>query len=439
MQIKSKVQNIHSVKLPRYCLHKATGQGVVYIGRKEVYLGPYGTEESLKLYNQVIARWQAGGASAVMGDRAKSNIPADLTVVELVARFVGWAKLRYARSPNELSAFAVATKRLLRLHADTPVHDFGPLSLQAVRSAMIADDLCRNVVNAAVHRIRRIWRWGVRNEIIDESLWRAMCSVPALAEGEEYVRESEPVAPARWRQVRAVLRHAPEMVRTMVKLQILTGMRPGEVVRLRPADIQMSKTGWLYRPPKHKTKSKGKQRVIQIGPRARALLDPLLPDDAETYIFNPRYSLADYNARRAHVGPRPPSHEPAHRKARRRAKGSASRRLHAHYTVSAYRNAIRRACEHVWPLPADLARMVGESAEAWKARLGSDGWLEVVVWRREHIMHPHQLRHSFATRIGNRYGQEEAQILLGHARLQTTAIYVERDIRRGRRIIAEAG
>lgn len=433
------MSNKSLVKLPRYCLHRATGQGVVYINRREAYLGPYGSEQSLKLYNQIIARWRAGSSAAVVGDRL--NAPDDLTVVELVAKFVEWARRRYVNSPGRLVKLAIATRRLLRLHADTPVADFGPLALQAVRSAMIADDLCRNSVNDAARIIKSVWQWGVRNQMIAETLWRGLLSVPSLAAGEEGVRESEPVRPAGWRQVRVVLRSAPELVRVMVKLQILTGMRPGEVVQMRPADIEQSRAGWLYRPRRHKTKHLKRERVIHIGPRARAILEPMLPDDRLAYVFNPRYSLADYNARRRDVRSRnrPPSAEPARRRACKRKRGVRPRRFAAHYTVGAYRTAIRRACENLWPLPDHLARRKGESAAAWRARLGPEAWSEVVAWRRDHIMHPHQLRHSFATRIGNRFSEEEAQVLLGHSRLQTTGIYVERDIRRGRKIIEQVG
>ena len=171
-----------TVKIPRYCLHRPTGQGVVYIARREFYCGPYGSSESLALYGQVIERWKAAGPAAVWSDQRQiKKLAADLTVVELVAQFLQWAQRRYVTSPNEMSAFAVATKRLLRLYADTPVSQLGPLALQAVRSAMIADDLCRNVINAAVHRIRRIWKWAVRNELIEETLWRSLCSVFTLA------------------------------------------------------------------------------------------------------------------------------------------------------------------------------------------------------------------------------------------------------------------
>lgn len=39
---------------PKYGLHKASGQAVVYIRRKAVYLGPYGSKESRHAYERAI-------------------------------------------------------------------------------------------------------------------------------------------------------------------------------------------------------------------------------------------------------------------------------------------------------------------------------------------------------------------------------------------------
>jgi integrase len=38
----------------------------------------------------------------------------------------------------------------------------------------------------------------------------------------------------------------------MVELQLLSGMRPGEVIRLTPADIDFTGPVWVYRPSYHK-------------------------------------------------------------------------------------------------------------------------------------------------------------------------------------------
>jgi integrase len=425
---------IAQLRPPKYSFHKASGQAVTYVHEKCVYLGPYGEAKSLRLYQQLVERWKVAGTAAAAGTRK-----GELSVLELVHLFIVWAARRYVRAPQELSAFAVATKRLLRLHADTPVVRFGPLALQQVRSAMVLDGLTRSGVNAAVHRLRRIWRWGVSQELVHETYWNALKSVPALSEDEEDVRESEPVRPATWRQVRAVLQNAPQQVRKMVRVQILTGMRPGELVKLRPADLELSPHGWLYRPPKHKTKSKRKKRIIVIGPRAQKILAPLLGSDPAAFVFWPGHSCLDYCARPRKAGRRYEYTKLDQRRRRRRKLGARARRFAPHYSVAAYRRVVQRACEAVWPLPAELAREKGEPAKLWRARLGEEGLGQLAAWRKQHILHPHQLRHSFATRVGNRYGEEAAQKLLGHSRLATTEIYIERDIRAGRKIMAEVG
>ncbi len=43
-------------KPPKYSLHTATGQAKVRIDGEDHYLGPYGSEESKKLYDELIAR-----------------------------------------------------------------------------------------------------------------------------------------------------------------------------------------------------------------------------------------------------------------------------------------------------------------------------------------------------------------------------------------------
>ena len=57
-----------------------------------------------------------------------------------------------------------------------------------------------------------------------------------------------------------------------------TGMRPGEVMRLRTGDIDRSKTIWVYKPASHKTQDKGFSRAIPIGPKAQAILVEWIKD-----------------------------------------------------------------------------------------------------------------------------------------------------------------
>ena len=68
--------------------------------------------------------------------------------------------------------------------------------------------------------------------------------------------------------VYATLPYLPEVVADMVRLQRLTGARPGEICSLRPCDLDRSSDVWLYSPCEHKTEHHEKERVIVVGPQA---------------------------------------------------------------------------------------------------------------------------------------------------------------------------
>jgi len=96
-------------------------------------------------------------------------------------------------------------------------------------------------------------------------------------------------------------------------------------------------------------------------------------------------------------------------KARFKAAGKRRRAPRDHYDPAGYRRAIARACERAWPVPE------GSDEEAAKA------------WRKAHHWHPHQLRHTAATRIRKEYGVETARAVLGHASTTMTGLYAEID------------
>ena len=59
-------------KAPSYRLHKPTGKAIVTLpdgkgGRKDTYLGPYGSAESRREYARVLIEWEANDRSALPG------------------------------------------------------------------------------------------------------------------------------------------------------------------------------------------------------------------------------------------------------------------------------------------------------------------------------------------------------------------------------------
>jgi integrase len=131
------------------------------------------------------------------------------------------------------------------------------------------EKLSRNVINARVNRIRRMFKWGVAEELLPPSVVEGLRAVDGLRRGRSHARETEPVRPVDDAVVEATLAYLPPPLADMVRLQRLTSMRPGNLVRLRWMDVDRSGEIWLYRPVSHKTAYLGKDLTIPLGPKAQ--------------------------------------------------------------------------------------------------------------------------------------------------------------------------
>jgi integrase len=79
----------------------------------------------------------------------------------------------------------------------------------------------------------------------------------------------------------------------MVRLQLETGMRPGELVVMRACDLDMMGSVWLYRPSTHKTLHHGHERIVAIGPKAQAIIRLYLTTNPQEYLFSPRKNMEE--------------------------------------------------------------------------------------------------------------------------------------------------
>lgn len=71
-----------ATRTPSYRLHKPTGQAVVTLGGKDLYLGKHGTPESREKYDQLIVEWITRGRPGRIADKT-GQVPTDLTVSEM--------------------------------------------------------------------------------------------------------------------------------------------------------------------------------------------------------------------------------------------------------------------------------------------------------------------------------------------------------------------
>ncbi|MCG3131510.1 MAG: hypothetical protein FLDDKLPJ_02306 [Phycisphaerae bacterium] len=327
-------------KLPSYRLHKSTGNAVVTLAGRDHYLGLHGSEESLSQYKRLISEWTAAGPAASSASVTAACPGNDLRVCELLAAYLDHAKGYYVKDgkpAGETANIKDATRPLQALYGMTPVAEFGPTALKAVRQQLVKAKLSRTVINDRINRInriRRVFKWGVENELVPANILHGLQAVGALRQGRSEARETGPVRPVPEASVNAILSHVTPQVRAMIELQQLTGMRPNEVTAMRPIDIDRSKPTWIFRPARHKTEHHGIERTIYLGPKAQAIVAPYLLRSAEAFLFSPKEAVKQLRERLKR-GNNPP------KKRRINPKRVAGHR----YTRRSYYRAIARACE----------------------------------------------------------------------------------------------
>ena len=98
--------------LPKYHKHAASGQAIVELSGRTIYLGPHGTKASKAEYDRVIAQWLAAGRRLP----PKSDDVPGRTVTELCLAFWQFAQQHYQNSPSHLDHYKRTLRHLRQLH-----------------------------------------------------------------------------------------------------------------------------------------------------------------------------------------------------------------------------------------------------------------------------------------------------------------------------------
>ncbi len=280
-----------TLRTPSYRHHRPSGQAVVTLDGRDIYLGRYGTPQSRAEFDRLLAEWLSNGRRLPAPASANGS---DLSVNELAEAYLAFADGYYTKRgkpTTEPKSIRLTIRPLRQLYGLTLAREFGPLQLKAVRQATIDAGLCRNEVNKRTGRIVRLFKWAVGEGIVPPSLHHGLIAVAGLRRGRADVRESEPVKPVPDDFVDAIRRHVPPQIWTMVELMRLTGMRPQEVCLMRTINIDRSGRVWVYSPETHKTEHHGRERRIYIGPTAQEILRPWLRMELTAYLFSPREAM----------------------------------------------------------------------------------------------------------------------------------------------------
>jgi integrase len=418
---------------PVYQLHKASGQARVKIDGRDHYLGPHGSPESYDQYQELITEWRIRNCDA---DRYT------LTVDDLALLYLAHAKQHYrkaGRHTSEVHCIRSALRYLVATAGRTRVRSFGPKLLKSVRERMVSAGDCRSTINSNVGRLRRMFKWAVAEELVPVAVLTALQAVQGLQAGRCDAIDRAPVRPVPQDAIDAIRPFVSRPVWAMVQLQLLTGMRPGEVLSMRACDLNMSGRTWEFMPSSHKTEHHGRGRTIFLGPRAQEIVRQFLKSDLQGYLFSPRDAVLEYRTEKNSHRVTPSNQG---NRAGLNRKQIPIRAAGLRYSRDAYRVAIQRGCERAFGMPDELRRPdqgLNELPEEKRLAERNRRRKLAAEWRAQHCWHPHQLRHNAATVLRREASLEVARCVLGHSSVDMAALYAEMDQGKAREAIGRLG
>jgi integrase len=381
-----------------------SGQSIVTIDGRDFYLGKHDSPESLARYAVLIATYQTGGLKLTsdfdlsdLDDKAAmllsqmtplttQQATEPLLMRHLTASYRELIKTKYAANPAELHRLNQICNETDANEGDKLIEEYGPLALQRQRQRWIDAGNSRAYCNRLANAVVRMFKYGVSQELVKPETWQRLKSVEPLRIGQTLAPETEPIKPVAIEVVRKTAEHLSPVIKAMLRVQVATGMRPSEICRLRPCDIDRTGDVWMFRPAKHKTASRGKRKAVPILGDAREAITDYLNRDPQACCFSPRESVAWFRAnqrasRQSKVQPSQQS----------RATEKPIKQPRESFDAHSFRQSIQRA-----------AKLAG-----------------VPKW------HPYQLRHLAGTVVRDALGIEAAQALLGHSHAAMTEHYAK--------------
>lgn len=303
--------------------------------------------------------------------------PERMTVAVLSRMYLAHAQKEYNGQwgYKEAATIRHSFEPLVMLYGDLLPEEVTPLRLRAARQYWVDSLIARTTIQARMQRLRKAWRWGRSVGLVSADL----PDIGNLRYG--HAPEPESVKPVDLELVEATLAHVSKSARTLIRLMMYTGMRPGEACAIRADEIDTTVSPWVYRPKHHKQSWRGVKREIYLGPRAQMLLQATL---ASAVGKTP--SIADASRNGATTVPFAPP---------------------------------------VASAPTGLLFLTARG-QPWKP---TSLYMAVFNACRKHDLpawHPNQIRHSVATLLRKEIGLDAAQAVLGHARVETTQVYSER-------------
>jgi len=381
-------------RIPRLGRH-SSGQARVTLNGKVHYCGVWGSVEAYARYAELICEWQTNGEVAT--ERAPNAVQATLRLADVLQQFLDHvdATGRYRKNgkpTTQRGEFENVVRSVTEFAGDVRVARMTEATLVAWRDQLERNPkLTRTGINRKVGKVLQILRWGRARGLVPKVVWADVSAIEPLRRGEvgDRPERGRPRRAVTLEEVEKVAAHCSPHVADMLRLQALCGMRPGEVLQMRWADIDReplegdTSGAWLYVVPSAKTSHHGHTTRYVLPKAAQEILGryPALP---LANIFSPATAMAERRERRraARQSKLTPS--------QRQRDANAKREYAETWDTHEYRRHVTRACD-----AAGIERFT-----------------------------PHEVRHGFVTWAANALSLGAAAAAANHRSVSTTQRYV---------------
>lgn len=261
--------------------HRTPGGDYAYveIDGKQVRLGSWGSAEARREYAKIIREWEKSHPKKQFTPAAGCRIPALVAAYDLY--------LADRVSVEERGKNRRVLAMVIEDYGDLDVDEFGKAQLKAIRQKLVDKGRFRTQVNKDVGRIRRCWKYGVEEDLVEPATLTDLQVVSDLKKGKSAAKEGADVLPVPLRDMMLAVKQLRPKYRDMALLQFLVGMRPGELAEMRPEELHKEvvrvkdgevrvKDALLFAPARHKNLERDLALIYVIGPRAQRILEPWL-------------------------------------------------------------------------------------------------------------------------------------------------------------------
>jgi integrase len=388
------------ISTPTLRMRQDRDYACTYLKGKKIQLGRWGSPEADVKFRQLQIQ--------VLTDPTFSFFKQQgVTVDDLCLAYLNHAK---ENDPSHYHGINTAVKIFLKHYAGQAVNSLDSRHFVHLQSMFVGHGKSRQYCNMLMQYIRAMLKWGSLRKLVSAVVHAEAKLVPHLKKGKTPAPEKKKRKDVPDETVDRTLLYLLPTLRDMVQVQRLASMRPSEMIRMKPGEIDMENVHdgvviWLYVPGRHKNdwRDDDYARIIPLGkPEQDIISARLVGKSDDDYIFSPKDTMREWYEQRAikRKTKIPPSQI---KRMERNAKKSRCK-VRDCYDANSYNRAITRGIT-----AANKNLPDKEKIRHWT---------------------PYQLRHTGITALTKKTGSLDiARAVAGQRSLNTTAIYNHADLK----------